>query len=127
MHCTKACPVFRIFHDHTDPFLLLAFVDRVCRVGQTGAQSGGHVVCLACRAPSGREDRELWALAQTDARVMTDLACARSRQDWFVQAGRKGYRFKRGFLGASKRRALVERRPSESGRSHTASRVCATQ
>lgn len=28
-----------------------------------------------------REDRELWALAQTDARVMTDLACARSRQD----------------------------------------------
>ena len=28
-----------------------------------------------------REDRELWALAQTDARVMTDLAYARSRQD----------------------------------------------
>jgi hypothetical protein len=28
-----------------------------------------------------REDRELWALAQLDARVMTELACARSRQD----------------------------------------------
>ena len=28
-----------------------------------------------------REDRELWALAQTDARVMTELACPRSRQD----------------------------------------------
>lgn len=28
-----------------------------------------------------REDRELWALAQSDARVMTELACARSRQD----------------------------------------------
>ncbi|MGP1628706.1 MAG: hypothetical protein ACTS8S_06585 [Giesbergeria sp.] len=28
-----------------------------------------------------REDRELWALAQMDPRVMTDLACARSRED----------------------------------------------
>lgn len=28
-----------------------------------------------------REDRELWALAQLDARVMTDLVCASTRQD----------------------------------------------
>ena len=28
-----------------------------------------------------REDRELWALAQLDSRVMTDLACAHARQD----------------------------------------------
>lgn len=28
-----------------------------------------------------REDRELWALAQLDSRVMTDLVCASNRQD----------------------------------------------
>ena len=28
-----------------------------------------------------REDRELWALAQSDPRVMTELTCARSRED----------------------------------------------
>ncbi len=28
-----------------------------------------------------REERELWALAQTDPRIMTDLICALNRQD----------------------------------------------
>jgi len=28
-----------------------------------------------------REDRELWALAQLDSRVMTDLVCASNQQD----------------------------------------------
>lgn len=47
------------------------------------ARSGLGARLAAWRAArrQARADREMWALAKLDARVMTDLTCALSRQD----------------------------------------------
>ena len=48
---------------------------------KTGSSLAAMFSAWRAERRRAREDRELWALAQTDARVMTELACARSRQD----------------------------------------------